>query len=373
MLIAFSPLEITVNIEYNKDIMARQCRLDWTGAVHHVMARGVGKCLIFLDTDDKRNFVRRLSGLVEECGISLMAWALMPNHVHLLSRTGPVSQGKFMQRLLTGYAGYLNRKYDRVGHLFQNRFKSILVQEELYLLQLVRYIHLNPLRAGLTGGIQELLTYPWCGHAGIAGARKMPWLDSEAVLDHFDGNIDERHAGYLEFIAATPDEESDSLLEFGNFRIGLRGLSRINPLENHDCHRVYNILGSREFGTAILRKFESSRGYLSRSRGREHSEVEAVLRLIEGSCGLLKGALASPRRTQEVVIARDLASYVLQKKVGLSLSDTARVLGKTPASVRQATDRATIAISSGDLMFENILIELYKIIGHKTQETYYVP
>lgn len=209
--------------------MPRQSRLDWSGAVHHVMARGVGKCIVFLDPEDRHDFVRRLSALVMECGISLMAWALMPNHIHLLSRTGPVPLGKFMQRLLTGYAGYFNRRYDRVGHLFQNRFKSILVQEEVYLLRLVRYIHLNPLRAGLVGSVHELLDYQWCGHGGLAGTVTIPWLDRESVLMRFrEVPLMNGATAYMDYLEAAPDDDTDAFLDTGNFRIGTKGLS---PME----------------------------------------------------------------------------------------------------------------------------------------------
>jgi putative transposase len=329
------------------------------------MARGVGKCTVFLDSDDRDDFVRRLSTLVTECNISLMAWALMPNHIHLLSRTGPVPLGKFMQRLLTGYAGSFNRRYDRVGHLFQNRFKSILVQEEVYLLRLVRYIHLNPLRAGLVSDVQELCRYPWSGHGGLARTRPMPWIDSRTVLDQFDGNTDEKRASYLEYIAAVPDEEPDMSLEYGNFRLGPRGLSCITPVEGNASGHGYDILGSREFGVALLKKLDCTRGYPRRSRGIEHRDVEAVLRLIVDAYGLLEGSLASPRRTQEVVAARDLAAYALQELVGLSLSDTARVLAKTSVAVRRASERAVNAMITGNIIYENILLDIGTIMRHE--------
>ena len=129
--------------------MPRKSRIDAAGAIHHVIARGINKADIFSDNIDYRNFLSRLGIILNATKTACYAWALMPNHFHLLLRTGNTPVSTIMRRLLTGYAVNYNRRHNRFGHLFQNRYKSILCQEEPYLLELVRYIHLNPLRAGL--------------------------------------------------------------------------------------------------------------------------------------------------------------------------------------------------------------------------------
>jgi hypothetical protein len=182
------------------------------------------------------------------------------------------------------------------------------------------------------------------------------------VLDQFDGDNDEKRASYLEYVAAVPDEESDYPLEIGNFRIGAKGLCSISPLEDRDSGHGHDILGSRDFGVALLKKLSCSRGYQGRSRGREHRDVEALLRLIVDRYGLLEGSLSSPRRTQVVVAARDLAAYALQHLAGLSLSDTARVLAKTSVAVRKASDRAATALLRGNIQYENTLHDIANII-----------
>ena len=128
--------------------MARGPRLDAPGTLHHVMVRGIEKRQIFEDDQDREDFLHRLGKVLEQCQASCFAWTLIPNHVHLLLRTGPVPLGKMMRRLLTGYAVRFNRRHQRSGHLFQNRYRSLVCEEELYLLELVRYIHLNAIRAG---------------------------------------------------------------------------------------------------------------------------------------------------------------------------------------------------------------------------------
>ncbi|MCK5417301.1 MAG: transposase, partial [Desulfobacterales bacterium] len=129
--------------------MPRKSRIDAPGALHHIIARGIERRKIFRSKADYGDFSKRLGQIVKETHTCCMAWALVANHFHLLLRTGQTPISTVMQRLLTGYAVSFNRRHQRRGHLFQNRFKSILCQEDAYLLELVRYIHLNPLRAKL--------------------------------------------------------------------------------------------------------------------------------------------------------------------------------------------------------------------------------
>ncbi len=127
--------------------MPRQARIDGPGAMHLIIVRGIERRRIFLDGQDRDNFIERLGDIVTETKTSCFAWSLIPNHVHILLRTGETPLATVMKRLLTGYAVSYNRRHRRHGHLFQNRYKSILCHEDMYLLELVRYIHLNPLRA----------------------------------------------------------------------------------------------------------------------------------------------------------------------------------------------------------------------------------
>ncbi len=126
--------------------MPRQARLDSPGTLHHVMIRGIEKKRIVLDEQDRKDFVRRLGLLAVETKTAVYAWALMSNHAHLLVCSGAAGLAKFMRRLLTGYAVSYNLRHRRHGHLFQNRYKSMVCDGDSYFTELVRYIHLNPLR-----------------------------------------------------------------------------------------------------------------------------------------------------------------------------------------------------------------------------------
>ena len=165
--------------------MPRKARVDAPGALHHLIARGIEKKPIFKDPTDQYRFLGRLQKILVETSTPCYAWALMPNHVHLLLRTGAFPIATVMRRLLTYYAQYFNRMHDRHGQLFQNRYKSILCEEETYLLELVRYIHLNPLRGRLVADLKSLDTYAFCGHSALMGNMKYHWQDTQYVLGLF--------------------------------------------------------------------------------------------------------------------------------------------------------------------------------------------
>jgi len=130
--------------------MPRHARLDAPGTLHHVMARGIDQTNIFVDDADRAKFLGIVEELVFKTGTKIPAWSIMDNHYHLLILSGPLGLPAFMRKLMTRYAVYFNKRRHRAGHLFQNRYKSVVCEEEPYFLELVRYIHLNPLRAGMS-------------------------------------------------------------------------------------------------------------------------------------------------------------------------------------------------------------------------------
>ena len=165
--------------------MPRQARLDAPGLLHHVMVRGLNRRSIFQDRWDYEDFLKRLAAALVKSPCEILAWALMPNHVHFLVRSGAGGLAPLMRRLLTGYAQAFNRRHHRVGYLFQGRYKSLICEEEEYLLTLVRYIHLNPIAGGVVRSMKDLERYPYTGHSALLGKRVYPWQEVDEVLGRF--------------------------------------------------------------------------------------------------------------------------------------------------------------------------------------------
>ncbi len=149
--------------------MPRMARLDAPGSLTHVMARGIDGRVIFSDDDDRQEFIRRLSASLSICGFKCLAWCLMDNHYHFMLRTNEKPLSALMRRLNGGYARWFNHKNSRRGYLFQDRFKSVLCQDQEYAKQLIRYIHLNPLRDGMVRSVAQLGSWQWCGHGYLLG------------------------------------------------------------------------------------------------------------------------------------------------------------------------------------------------------------
>jgi REP element-mobilizing transposase RayT len=183
--------------------MARRPRIDFPGACHHVYGRGIEKRDIFCDDRDRQLFLERVGFNLKRWEISCIAWALMPNHFHLLVRSWGGDLSSFMRCLLTGYSMYFNERYDRVGHLFQNRYKSRMISKESHMRVAIRYIHLNPLRGRHVKSMRELDRHPWTGHKQIISGGDAEWQDLSAMRDFFPGPEGSHWVNhYREFISS---------------------------------------------------------------------------------------------------------------------------------------------------------------------------
>ena len=169
--------------------MPRRPRIDFPGAFHHVIVRGVDRRDIFLDDEDRAAYCDQLARIFPEDGAVCLAWALMPNHLHLVVRTGARPLARVMHRVGTRYGRYFNDRHGRVGYLFQGRYHAIAVADDAYLMTLVRYVHANPLRAGVVATVDELDRHRWTGHAALIGcALAAPFHDARSALRLFDEN-----------------------------------------------------------------------------------------------------------------------------------------------------------------------------------------
>ena len=146
--------------------MPRQPRIDISETLYHVIARGIEGRRIFVHEFDYMDFLDRLGRGLQKNGSKCLAYSLLGNHFHLLILRGQRPLAELMRRLMTGYAVSFNLRRRRTGHLFQNRYKAILCDYEAYFLELIAYIHLNPLRAGFVESLQDLRKYRWCAGMG---------------------------------------------------------------------------------------------------------------------------------------------------------------------------------------------------------------
>jgi putative transposase len=180
--------------------MARQARIEYSGALHHVMSRGNDGMMIFRDDEDRKLFLVLLGEEVRRCRWVLQDFTLMGNHYHLIVTTQECTLSMGMHRLLGRYAQRFNRKYGRRGHLFQDRFKSVLIEKEVYGLEVSRYLALNPVRAGLCERPEQ---WRWSSYAARIGQAEAPaWLSIEPLMSQLGSTIQQQRKAYQEFVNA---------------------------------------------------------------------------------------------------------------------------------------------------------------------------
>ena len=329
--------------------MPRRSRIDGPGALHHIMVRGIEKRDIFGSDNDRDHFVERLGEVLQKTKTLCYAWALIPNHFHLLLRTGPVPISTAMRRLLTGYALWYNRTHRRHGHLFQNRFKSILCQEDVYLLELVRYIHLNPIRAGIVKDAGELGRYPYSGHSVLMGKVKKNWQDTEGVLGMFGGNTGSARRAYKEFVLKEIDRGRRQDLTGGGLIRSAGGWEAVKALKKEKVYQRSDerILGDGDFVGRVLGSAEEAmeKRYAFRARGfdltKTASRVSEVL-------GVGLDAVWTKGRYRRTVEARSLFCYWAVRELGLPMSLLGRKLGISIPAVSKSVMRGqTIADGRG--------------------------
>jgi len=304
------------------------------------MIRGIEGKAILRDNRDRRDFDSRLGDLSKETGTPILAWALLRNHVHLLLFSGPAGLALFMRRLLTGYAQGFNRRHRRRGHLFQNRYKSIVCEEDPYLLELVRYIHLNPLRASLVKSLGELDRYPWSGHRVLIGGGKSEWQERNYVLRQFHPREKDAIRTYRRFMEEGKDQGRRPELVGGGLIRSLGGWSEVLSFRRHGERVEYDgrILGGGDFVSGILREADQKvRRHLP---VREKGALKE--RIIKEMCkkeGVGEGELRMGGQARRVSRVRSKIAWSLGRQYGISLAEIARDLGVCTSAIAKAVRR----------------------------------
>jgi putative transposase len=251
-------------------MMPRKRRIIVSGEIHHVMARGFEGMDIFRDIEDYRFFTGILSRLLGEMSCRCYAWVLMANHYHLLLRPLNKDLGRLMLRLNMKYARYFNVRYRRRGYLFQDRYKSIATQEYWYFRELIRYVHLNPLRAGIIKSITGLAKYPWSGHLAVIGDEKCSWLAVDEVLARFGRRRKQAIESYLRFLQESAETKGD-----------LTPYEAIVKRDETEERRNLDdrILGEASFVHAAVQRVEHETGELSK-RIRNRPVLDKIAEMI---------------------------------------------------------------------------------------------
>ncbi len=314
--------------------MPRHKRLEIPGAIYHVIARGIERRDIFTDDKDSKEFVRRLAEGIKEVHCLCYGWALMPNHFHLIIRTGIRPLGDLMRKLLTGYAVYFNRRHKRSGYLYQNRYKSILCQEDVYLLELVRYVHFNPLRSRLVKNLQELISYKWCGHAAIMGEIGNDWQSTDEILQRFGRNNIEARKKYFEFMRDGEKTGKRDDLTGGGLRRSAGGWKGIMNLKK-TCERWQGderMLGDGDFVNHALKISEEAitrKDKLIRAGWSEQRLVQHVCTLL----GIKQEELLRKGKNNKISDAKGLIAYWGKRELGLKGTEIGKLLGITKQAV----------------------------------------
>jgi REP element-mobilizing transposase RayT len=304
------------------------------------MVRGINKADIFEDDQDRSLFLERLGLNVGEGKSAIYAWVLMTNHVHLLFRSGKDGISGVMRKLLTWYAQYYNRRHKRTGHLFENRYKSILCDEDNYLLALVRYIHLNPLRAGIVKTIEELDRYPWSGHRTIIGKAKHTWMDTDSVLAQF-GRVRRKAINeYRKFVRQGIEQGRVKELTGGGLIRSQGGWSQVLGMRRRGQAEDFDerILGGGEFVNQILKETEER--HLRQLKHRRSSKT--LQKIIEEECRKIRinplelrggGKRRDVSRTRATIAKRG------RDELGLSSAAIARQVGVSTSAITKAIER----------------------------------
>jgi REP element-mobilizing transposase RayT len=329
--------------------MPRKARIDAPGALHHIIVRGIERRRIFSDDRDRNNFIDRLEEVITDAETFCFAWALIPNHLHLLLRTGKTSLSTVMGRLLTGYAVYYNRRHRRHGQLYQNRFKSIVCQEDTYLLELVRYIHLNPLRAKLVKDLKALDQYPYSGHSAIMGKKERDFQNVAYVLRLFGKKVFAARRAYRGFAEkGIPQGQRPDLVGGGLVR-SAGGWSALKAMRRAQLRMKGDerILGDGDFTQSVLdsAKEQVEQRYRLKAQSYNLDKVAQPAAIVLGIKPEQVWALGKHPMT---VKARSLLCYWAVRQLGFNATELSKRLGVSQPAVSTSVKRGeTIAKAEG--------------------------
>ena len=287
--------------------MARRQRFHLLGATYHVMLRGNDDQPIFFDEGDKSRLCLLIQQGVERFGHSIEAFCFMSNHIHLAIQVADISISSIMQHLSFRYTRHVNRKYKRKGHLFQGRFKSVLVDDDEYLKELIRYIHLNPVRAKLVSDPRD---YSWSSHGAYLEEKDYDWLRKRRILDKFCPEQKYAVGNYEEYILRGIGIER----EF-DFKSGL----------------IAGVLGEKKFVDEVL--------IANKMKPKQKIELPQLVAKICEMSDITPDQLCMPGKLAKHSNARSLLAFFVREIDNLSLTSLAKFLRRDPSGLTVLANR----------------------------------
>jgi len=327
--------------------MARKPRVEIEGGLYHVLSRGNNRQTIFHSPDDYGKFLSLLQEQKIKLPFFLYAYCLMSNHVHLLIERRKDDIGRIMHRVLTGYSQYYNRRYHKVGHLLQGRHKSILCQSERYLCELVRYIHLNPVRANV---VKKPEDYEFSSHRYYLGLAASEIVDADPVLRHFSARKERARKEFRRFVTA-----------------GMKHGHR-NDFYQADEGQI---LGDGEFVDAMIHRIGETERRVKSNDGevklaREFDAV-ALATAVERNFGITKAKICGPGKGRRVMQAKEIMILVGRRQ-GASVRQLADLVGISISGVSRRHDAARRKVQEDQavkLITEQIEKEYQRITNRK--------
>ena len=290
--------------------MGRRPRLHYPGAFYHVISRGNRRERIFRSQADFQHFQLLLREIKEQNGFTLYAYVLMPNHFHMLLQVAEKPLSKVMQSLLYRYTRHYNRRYRQVGHLFQGRYRAIVCDKESYLLELVRYLHLNPVRAGM---VRHPGNYPWSSHRAYMGDKDSVGIAAEEILSCWSKKKKRAVAAYEQFV-----------------------LDGIGQGHKEDYYRVkeQRYLGDEEFVEKVERRVEKLEEVFP-----IHVTVEQIVNRVGQEYGRSVGEIVGRGRGRREAELRAIVCYVGREIGGLKLAQAAKVFARDISALSMGVKR----------------------------------
>jgi putative transposase len=276
--------------------MARPIRIEYPGAVYHVICRGNNRQAIFRDDHDRRRYLEKLSGYCQEKNVDLLSYCLLSNHVHLLVETPEGNLSKMMQAFQTSYTLYFNKRHGRTGHVFEQRYKAMVVDKDNYLLQVSRYIHLNPLSAKIVERPQD---FRWSSYGSYLKGKGLAGLKTDTVLAYFSGS------------------RSRQIHQYRNYVEGDREEKTRNPAPEL-IKQIF--IGDEDFVAAARRKAKRSDVY------NERYSFQQIVRAVCEVIGANREEIRRFKRSETVQRSREILCYIARRYGEVGLPELARFL-----------------------------------------------